>query len=302
MNGNSSSCLMDHKLIVSAINLPMVVVTVENIICYFNSAAERLTGWKSIDVVGEKYNKARFFSEDSDAAVTTNYGIKSVLQNGIPATWKGFIVRKNGQRIPVESHISPVRDQESQAVIGAVNIMHDISVLAGLEQTLKDILLSSRLDHLCGVNNRQAIDGIIESEIERASRYSQPLAVIMLDLDDFKKINDNYGHETGDLVLREVGSMLNFNLRLPDSVGRWGGEEFLIVLPGSTLDTGRQTGQRLCEYIANLEIRGLERPVTASLGVAIHKPGITAGDLINNADKAMYQAKQKGKNQVCVYD
>lgn len=294
--------MIDYKAIVKAINQPLSIVTADNIICYWNSASERLTGYKSEEIIGQPYNNAQFLAQPENGSSTRNYGIKTVLKNGIPATWKGFIIRKNGQRVPVEVNISPIRDERNNEIIGAVGIMHDISVLTSIEQTVREILVTSRVDHLSGVNNRQATDGILESEIERALRYSQPLSVIMLDLDDFKKFNDNYGHETGDVVIREVGSILNFNLRLPDSVGRWGGEEFVIILPGSSLEKGRQTGKRICEYIADLQIPGLDRKVTASLGVAEHNPKLSAADLLANADKAMYVAKQNGKNQVCVFE
>ncbi len=293
-------CLIDYKAIVHSMNVPMSIVTEDNIICYWSSAGERFTGYKAEEIIGQPYNKAQFLAEPEDDNPNKNYGIKSVLKNGIPVTWKGFIVRKNGQRIPVEVYISPIRDNDK--IIGAIGIMHDISVLTTFEQTIREMLVTSRVDHLSGVNNRQAIDGILENEIERSLRYDQPLSVIMLDLDDFKKINDNFGHEMGDAVIREVGGIMNFNLRLPDSVGRWGGEEFVIVLPGSSLDKGRRTAMRICEYISDLDIPGLGRQVTASLGVAEHNSSLSAADLMGNADKAMYRAKENGKNQVQVFE
>ena len=297
----TNNCLIDYKAIVHAINMPISIVTHENIVCYWNAAGERLTGFLADEVVGRHYADAPFFPAKDSGSLNTNYGIKTVLENGIPATWKGFITRKNGQRVPVEEFISPFRDSETGQITGAIGIMRDISVMASLEQTLQDILVSSRVDHLSGVNNRQAIDNILEGEVERSFRYNQPLSVVMLDLDDFKKVNDNFGHETGDMVISEIGAILNFNLRLPDSAGRWGGEEFVIVLPGSDLEKGRITAERIREYIADLKVPGLDRPVTASLGIAQHNPSLSAVDIMANADKAMYQAKQKGKNQVCLF-
>ena len=292
------NCVLNYKDILQAIDAPITIVNENNVICYWNSSCERLTGFKAEEVLGQPYNNAQFLPEPNNNAKNSSFGINSVLKDGISATWKGFIIRKNGQRVPVESKISPIRDRESGKIIGAIGLLHDISVLASMEQTLKDMLETSRLDHLTGINNRHSIDTILESEMERSQRYNQPLAVIMLDLDDFKGVNDTYGHETGDLVLRETGSLLSFNLRMPDSVGRWGGEEFIILLPGSDLEKGCRTAERIRQYIANIKIPNMDRNITASLGVAQYDLGLSADELVSKADKAMYTAKANGKNQV----
>ena len=294
------NCVLDYKEILQAIDAPIAIVNEDNIICYWNKSSERLTGFRAEEVLGQPYNSSQFLPEPESQAKKQSFGINSVLRDGIPATWKGFIVRKNGQRVPVESRISPIREKQTGKIIGAIGILHDISVLASMEQTMKDMLVTSRLDHLTGINNRHSIDTILESEMERSQRYNQPLALIMLDLDNFKGVNDNYGHEIGDLVLRETGSLLSFNLRLPDSVGRWGGEEFVILLPGSDLEKGRKTAERIREYIATIKIPNVDRKITASLGVSQYILGMSAVELVSKADKAMYKAKQNGKNQVCI--
>ena len=294
------NCVLNYKEILQAIDAPIAIVNDENIICYWNKSCERLTGFKAEEILGQPYNSSPFLPEPENKSSKRISGIKTVLKDGISATWKGFIIRKNGQRVPVESKISPIRDTVSGKIIGAIGILHDISVLASMEQTMKDMLETSRLDHLTGINNRHSIDAILESEIERSQRYNQPLALVMLDLDDFKGINDNYGHETGDLVLRETGSLLNFNLRMPDSAGRWGGEEFIILLPGSNLEKGRMTAERIREYIATIKISNVDRGITASLGVSQYDLGMSTAELVSKADEAMYQAKQNGKNQVCI--
>ncbi len=226
-------------------------------------------------------------------------GIKIVFQTGMPGTWKGYIHRRNGQRIPVESHISPVHDENGN-LIGAVEVFRDISAHIALEQSHKQLLQLSRKDQLTGIYNRSAISEIIKVEIERSRRYHQALAVIMVDIDHFKGINDTYGHEAGDAVLAKIGSVMQYNLRKPDIVGRWGGEEFLIITPGSSARAAGNVAERIRKYIKAIEIENMPDNITASFGAAEISNDQSCDELILTADKAMYQAKQTGRDRVII--
>jgi diguanylate cyclase (GGDEF)-like protein len=143
-----------------------------------------------------------------------------------------------------------------------------------------------------------------DAELQRARRYQNPLALLMIDIDHFKTINDNYGHKTGDLVLQKLSAMLIDSLRQVDIVGRIGGEEFAILLPESKLENAVEVAERLRVQVANtklaLESGQLVR-FTVSIGVALlDKPDINLDTLFSSADEALYQAKNTGRNRVCI--
>jgi diguanylate cyclase (GGDEF)-like protein len=157
-------------------------------------------------------------------------------------------------------------------------------------------------DPLTGLWNRYALLGTLEREHSRARREGAPLAVIMVDLDHFKQVNDTYGHLAGDAILREAAGRMQFVVRSYDLVGRYGGEEFLIVLPGTSGANATQLAERLRATLAEEPVGHdlLRIRVTASFGVSA--TGQAAGDdpqtLIRLADEALYRAKEKGRNRV----
>jgi diguanylate cyclase (GGDEF)-like protein len=155
------------------------------------------------------------------------------------------------------------------------------------------------LDPLTGLPNRRAFDARLADEVARAHRTGRPLSLVLLDLDRFKRINDQHGHDTGDQVLASVGEAINHAVRASDFPGRAGGEEFLVVLPDTTTDGAVVLAEKLRASIRTIEVAGLERPVSASFGVATFP--IDAADtdsLLRIADRALYLAKHNGRDRV----
>jgi diguanylate cyclase (GGDEF)-like protein len=155
-------------------------------------------------------------------------------------------------------------------------------------------------DGLTGLANRRHCDERLAAEIARSERYDTPLTLILCDIDEFKAANDTHGHAFGDLVLKQFAAVLCETLRDVDVSGRWGGEEFLIVLPGTTLEGAIDAAERIRARFAELEFTGEAGPVriTASFGVARFAPGTDAQSLVRAADEALYEAKRRGKNRV----
>ena len=157
-------------------------------------------------------------------------------------------------------------------------------------------------DGLTGLWNRTSILEILQKEAVRAARESLPLAVLMADLDNFKKVNDTYGHLAGDAVLRESAHRLNSNIRTYDSLGRYGGEEFLVVLPNCDESGGIALAERLLDSIGSAPIRTQfgDIPVTCSLGLSWSAQAQSCGTrtLLKSADRALYTAKGRGRNRV----
>jgi two-component system cell cycle response regulator len=156
-------------------------------------------------------------------------------------------------------------------------------------------------DGLTGIANRRASEDALTAEIARADRLATPLTLVLADLDDFKNVNDLHGHAVGDEVLREFSEVLRATVRESDLAGRWGGEEFLLLLPGADAAGGAQLADRVRLALAERTFagrNGMPFSVTCSFGVAQHSDGGDERELLANADRALYRAKRRGKNCV----
>ncbi len=158
----------------------------------------------------------------------------------------------------------------------------------------------SHTDELTFLPNRKQILGDLQRETMFADRYGTPFSISMMDVDHFKKINDTYGHPVGDEVLRSLADELRQHIRHPDSIGRYGGEEFLVILPHSVLKSATEQAERLCAHVRSLVIKAGEHDIslTISMGVAqykVHKEDWFT--FLTRADKALYQAKNNGRDQ-----
>ncbi len=156
------------------------------------------------------------------------------------------------------------------------------------------------MDGLTGLANRRQCEESLADELARVDRFGGSLAIVVADLDWFKDVNDRYGHPAGDSLLRDFASLLQETLRDVDLAGRWGGEEFMLILPGTDLTGGAQVAERVRAALASrmVLVDGTPIPVTASFGVASVPPAKTASELFAAADAALYEAKRAGKNRV----
>ncbi|ADC71893.1 diguanylate cyclase [Thioalkalivibrio sp. K90mix] len=173
-------------------------------------------------------------------------------------------------------------------------------VEATLRQQQEELVRLASTDALTGVWNRQKFKTEAEHEVARAERYNLPLSLIFLDLDYFKEVNDRYGHATGDAILREMCQRLQACLRESDRLGRWGGEEFLILVPHADSDRAALLAEKLRQAIADTPAAH-GQPMSISLGVVSREPGDALEDLVRKADAALYRAKARGRNRVEVH-
>ena len=166
-----------------------------------------------------------------------------------------------------------------------------------VKQELEQLMLT---DSLTGVGNRRFLNVCLAEEINRANRYGSALTAVFLDLDHFKLVNDRHGHAVGDAVLVAVAQNLASNLRRCDYLGRFGGEEFVALLPETTIEDAVNMVERMREAVGNLSIPGYPGHLTMSAGLAQRKPNESAEDLLQRSDSALYRAKAEGRNQACV--
>jgi diguanylate cyclase (GGDEF)-like protein len=167
-----------------------------------------------------------------------------------------------------------------------------------LREARKRIEQLSRRDALTGLTNRRWLDEVLLLELERSQRYGAPLSVIMADLDHFKAVNDSFGHAVGDQVLKAASDALKGAARMTDVVGRYGGEEFLVLLPNTALKQALVLAERLRAGLRQMPVTFRSEPVTGSFGVTQRALGDTIASLVDRADEALYEAKHAGRDRV----
>jgi diguanylate cyclase (GGDEF)-like protein len=224
------------------------------------------------------------------------------------AGFSALVVRRQNARLAaLAEHLTQAQDEGALIAVDA-NRIRDRRLRAAfraLADRVGDTWRLATVDPLTGVATRQAILDCVDEEMARAARYRHPMSVILLDLDHFKRLNDSHGHAAGDRVLRHVGAQLAASVRATDIAGRYGGEEFLVVLPETDADAAASVAEKLRRIIARTPVRlegGEDVAVTLSAGVAGGRGEVLRPDvLVRDADAALYSAKALGRDQVYVF-
>lgn len=256
---------------------------------YFNPVAERLMGQSARDMIGQRLEAIHARQEISPGRLER--ALAAVKRNG---EYHFSIERtENGHQLALECRVSGIWDHE-QSLIGYVLTLRDVTERRRLEEQLK---MAATIDKLTGIYNRQTLDDVLAREIARAHRYKTPLSLIMADIDHFKQVNDSFGHQIGDQVLRAIAVTLKESVRRSDMVGRWGGEEFMIVAPQTEIENTIAMAEKLRKLIAGRSFPHNDT-VTVSMGVARMNADDTIESIIHRADEALYAAKHAGRNRV----
>jgi len=226
-------------------------------------------------------------------------------QDGSPA-WREEVVGKSEAWQRVERLGAMDLGEDLTLAIAAYEIHtlnqhleQDRHALAAANQRLEQL---AHFDPLTQIWNRYRIEQAIEAELVAAKRYGASFALLLFDVDHFKQINDTHGHSLGDDVLVTMARQVEASLRGCDHLGRWGGEEFLVLATHSEASAAVGLGERLRELVTGVKVAGLSQTVTISVGVAVWQPGDSGKTLVARADRAMYQAKHGGRNRVVLAD
>jgi diguanylate cyclase (GGDEF)-like protein/PAS domain S-box-containing protein len=270
-------------------------------ITYWNRSAESITGYKGPDIIGRHCWDNILMHVDlkgRNICLGPCPLVRSMKEDAM-LEQEVYLRHKDGHRIPVLVRASPIKNGKGR-IIGAVEIFSDNSPRIDLEHKVEELQQLAMLDQLTGLSNRRYAELTIDTKLDEMRRYDWNFGVLFMDIDNFKKINDTYGHETGDKVLQMVAKTLYNGVRSSDIVSRWGGEEFVALI--AHIDK-----QALCALADKLRIlveqssffAGQELVnVTVSIGGTISKKSDTVKELIDRADQFMYKGKLSGRNCV----
>jgi diguanylate cyclase (GGDEF)-like protein/PAS domain S-box-containing protein len=272
----------------------------ERRITLWNKAAERITGFSKSEVLGKccADNLLRHVDDHGKSLCEGACPLSSSLRDGLRRSASVFLHHKSGYRLPVAIGVTPIIDNR-QTIIGAVEIFRDDSATVAALEKIKDLEGLAYLDGLTRIGNRTYLETYIVSKLNEFRRLGLPFGVIFADVDQFKQVNDTFGHQAGDEVLKMVAQTLLKNCRSFDMVARWGGEEFLCVVAKLTgPDHIIGIAERLRFLVENSWLSLADRSVrvTISLGATLARIQDTPETLIQRADDLMYQSKAAGRN------
>ncbi|WP_291315311.1 sensor domain-containing diguanylate cyclase [Desulfuromonas sp.] len=274
-------------------------VDTERRLLYWNRAAEKISGYS----VGEILHKQCFHNilDHVDGRnlhlCKSSCPLTDCLESGRGVEKRVFLRHKEGHRVPVAVKVAPIRDGAG-VIAGAVEIFSDATATLQVEELNDSLQKMLRIDPLTQVANRRALLEALQREKERYDRYGTAFSVIFADIDHFKRINDVQGHLAGDRALRWFAGQLRSGVRRTDLVGRYGGEEFVVLLPETEAPSALCTADLLRQGVAGGTCAEADGTVTACFGVAAIRPGDSVDDLLQRADAAMYRSKQEGRNRV----
>jgi diguanylate cyclase (GGDEF)-like protein/PAS domain S-box-containing protein len=264
-------------------------------ITFLNLVAEKMTGWTLQEAAGRPMAEVLRIMDATSHETTPNPMETAVARDEtVHLPPNCVLIRRDGFETPIEDSVSPIHDRKGQAS-GAVIVFHDVSASKAMALQMTH---SAHHDFLSGLPNRILLNDRVDQAIASASRHMKKLAVLFLDLDGFKHINDSLGHPTGDKLLQSIAKRLVECVRGSDTVSRQGGDEFVVLLLDiEEPEDAALLARKILQGVAGSHpIERHDLHVTASIGVSVYPDdGLDAETLIKNADTAMYQAKENGR-------
>lgn len=281
--------IIKFSKIIDEIDDSIFITNKSGIITYINKAFSQQTEYSKKEAYGQTPNllssgkqNNTFYARLWNTILSGNVFRATVINK-----------KKSGGIYYENETITPIKDKRKR-VIGFISTGKDVT-----EETLhnQELCRIAATDKLTGIYNRHKFEELFLVEVERSNRFRLPLSMILLDIDNFKLINDTYGHSIGDDVLKHSVAVIQKNIRKLDILSRWGGEEFLVLTPGSNLEDTQQLAEKLRLAIYNEPFDKIDN-ITVSIGLSTLQKEDTFVQLFERTDKALYDAKKNGKNRV----
>ena len=283
------------QIVLDSIGDAVLCTDIDGNLTYLNLAAQRMTAWSCKDAAGRPMGEILRIADAAGHDMELNPRQSAVGHGQIePLLSNCILIGRDGHERPIERSIFPLHDGRRQ-VTGAVTVIRDVTEARAM---VLQMTHSALHDALTGLPNRALLNDRINQTVAQGSRHQKKFAVLFLDLDGFKYINDSLGHPVGDMLLQSIGSRLAGCLRASDTISRQGGDEFVVLLSEvNRADEAAVMARRMLEAVAEVHFVGQHSlHITASIGVSIYPDdGHDAETLIKNSDTAMYQAKDNGR-------
>ena len=271
---------------------------------YWNKAAEKITGYASGEVVGRCCADNILMHTDCNGKTmckSCDCPLAASMRDQQNRSGKLYLHHKEGHRVPVQVIVAPILG-DNGVVIGGLETFHDASVEMSALSQLDDLRAQSLLCNITGVGNRRYAEQVLEARFAGMEHTKNLLGIVFMDIDHFKSINDQYGHRVGDIALKMVSRTLANAMRSTDFIARWGGEEFIAVLPGLDREKLKLFADRLRALVekSSATISNGTLVVTISVGAVVAKPGDAVNEVVHRADELMYSSKLAGRNRVTI--
>ncbi|MGA7193356.1 MAG: GGDEF domain-containing protein [Anaerolineales bacterium] len=279
-------------------------IDLERVITYWNKGAERITGYPASQTIGRSCRDSMLnhVSADGLELCLNDCPMAACMKDGNTREAEVFLHHADGYRVPVIVRASPIRNEQGN-IIGAVETFSNNEGAVNTRRQLNEIQQTALTDSLTEVGNRRYLENRLSIAIAENRQLESPIGLLFIDIDEFKTFNDIHGHEVGDKILRVVVGNLNHNLRVTDTIGRWGGDEFLVILynvqDAKDLQSIAAKLKNLVER-SRLDLADKSLTVTISIGATLLASDDTFDSFIRRADQLMYQSKQSGRNRITV--
>ncbi len=291
-----------YKELLDALYEGVYFVDKNRVIKYWNKGAERITGFRPSEVLNSSCKDNILVHIDSSGVELCKercplvVAIETNVEHREDAI---YLHHKDGQRVPVRVSVSTIRDSSGKP-LGAVEIFTENFARSYDRDFIEALKKAALLDPLTNLPNRRYIGMKLVSSFEEMKRHNITFGILFVDIDLFKTVNDMYGHAVGDRVLKMVGNTLEGNMRVSDLAGRWGGEEFIVVVQHVDKEQLINIAHKLKTLVEHsfLEAAGRTVKVTVTIGVAFAEPGDTLDSIQQRADKNLYEGKSRGRNCV----
>ena len=274
------------------------------VVTYWNKGAERITGYSAAQTIGRAChdNLLNHVTSDGIQLCQDHCPLKAVMQDGKEREVEVFLHHADGHRLPVVVRAAALRDDAGN-IIGAVESFSNNTGMSNARRDLRALHHAAMTDPLTGIGNRRHLEGRLSAVIAEFQNNGSRAGLLFIDVDHFKQFNDIYGHNTGDSVLCMVAKTMRHALCATDSFGRWGGEEFIAILPDIPHKNAlRITAEKIRSLVecSRLDVTQQHLTVTISIGGTLLLQGDTHDSLVGRADELMYRSKQAGRNCVSI--
>jgi len=291
-----------YRTIVDNLYEGVYFVNLERRITYWNKGAERITGYSAEEIVERQCaeNLLVHVDEAGRCLCTSGCPLVDVMnQSCCHRDDHVYLHHKAGHRVPVSVSITLIRD-ENGAPIGAAEVFCETKSTDQDAKLIESLKRETLIDILTGLPNRRYLQMNLTGALAEFDRHGIGFGLVFIDVDHFKTINDTYGHDAGDCVLKLVGSTMGNCMRAYDMLGRWGGEEFLAIIRFTDEQQFLHVAEKLRTMVENsfLMIEKKTVSVTITLGATLVRPGDTIETLVDRADRLMYKGKQAGRNRI----